>query len=637
VNIGSDAGNLRSYLDFDLEIGEGTGPKYPVSVRSPAGEAQEEMSFPFADRELGKKLEDLEVALIRSGGRRRRISPQEQTVRDFGKRMFEALLVGDVRTRYLMSLDEAAQQDKGLRLKLRVRSPQLALLPWEFLYDPDYGDYLCLSSDTPIVRYVDLRRPVRQLTVAPPLKILGMVASPRGLDPLDVEHEKELVDEAIEGLRADGLVELTWLGGQTWRHLQRAMRHGPWHIFHFVGHGDFDPEAEEGVIALKDEETGRAHLLESRDLARLLDGHRYLRLVLLNSCEGARGSEGDPFSGTAATLVRRGIPAVVAMQYEITDKAAIEFSRGFYEATADGWPVDAAVGAGRTAVSVSLRHTLEWGTPVLYMRSPDGRLFDIPAEARKPQDALEKTGDREREESEDREHEDSLRRYRERVVWAWADGELHERDAGRLKDFGSEVGLDVSTAARVEHEVMGETKEAILERQERFAKEKERKERYREAVEEAWTDQEVSSEEAERLGDRAGELGLSTDTAADIEREVMGEIKEELVRRDEPSNNQKAALLYKQGLLYLDDKVWTQALQAFDKMCQLQPDLAEAWNNKGRALNGLERDQEALEVYEKAISLKPDLAEAQNNRDMALRDLRKSGQSKGFLRRLIEG
>jgi hypothetical protein len=49
VNIGSDAGNLRSYLDFDLEIGEGTGPKYPVSVRSPAGEAQEEMSFPFAD------------------------------------------------------------------------------------------------------------------------------------------------------------------------------------------------------------------------------------------------------------------------------------------------------------------------------------------------------------------------------------------------------------------------------------------------------------------------------------------------------------------------------------------------------------------------------------------------------------
>src|SRR5215208_8885 len=167
---GSSSEYLRNYLDFDLEIGEGTGREYSVAVRSPAGEAQEEMSFPFDDRELRNKLRDLEVALVRSGGTRRRISPEEQTVRDFGKRMFEALLVGDVRTRYLMSLDEAAQQDKGLRLKLRIRSPQLAVLPWEFLYDPDYGDYLCLSSDTPIVRYVDLRRPVRRLTVAPPLK-----------------------------------------------------------------------------------------------------------------------------------------------------------------------------------------------------------------------------------------------------------------------------------------------------------------------------------------------------------------------------------------------------------------------------------------------------------------------------------
>jgi pyruvate/2-oxoglutarate dehydrogenase complex dihydrolipoamide acyltransferase (E2) component len=96
-----------------------------------------------------------------------------------------------------------------------------------------------------------------------------------------------------------------------------------------------------------------------------------------------RGYEGYygwwAFSGTAATLVRRGIPAVVAMQYQITDEAAIEFSRAFYEALADGWPVDAAVTDARVAVSMD--SMLEWGTPVLYMRSPDGRLFDISTEA----------------------------------------------------------------------------------------------------------------------------------------------------------------------------------------------------------------------------------------------------------------
>jgi hypothetical protein len=72
---------------------------------------------------------------------------------------------------------------------------------------------------------------------------------------------------------------------------------------------------------------------------------------------------------------------VVAMQYEITDKAAIEFSRDFYEAVADGLPVDAAVTEALAAVSVD--SMLEWGTPVLYMRSPDRRLFDVSGSIRR--------------------------------------------------------------------------------------------------------------------------------------------------------------------------------------------------------------------------------------------------------------
>jgi hypothetical protein len=446
------------YLDFDLEIREGEPRGYAVAVRSPAGEAQEEMSFPFDERQLRDKLKDLEIALLRSGGTRRRLSSEEQTVQDFGRRLFEALLVGDVRTRYLMSLDKAEQQDKGLRMKLRVQPPELAVLPWEFLYDPD-RDYLCFSPDTPIVRYVDLRQPVRRLTVEPPLRILGMVASPRGLDPLDVEHEKDLMNEAIEELRDDGLVELTWLEGQTWRDLRRAIRRdGPWHVFHFVGHGDFDVAREEGAIALTDGETGREHLLRSRDLARLLDGHRHLRLVFLNSCEGARGSEGDPFSGTAATLVHNRIPAVVAMQYEITDKAAIEFSRSFYEALADGWPVDAAVTDARVAVSMD--SMLEWGTPVLYMRSPDGRIFDLSTQAPRGHPTPE---------TEDRQEEDPMRRYREGVESAWTGGELDRRQAERLRDLAHELGLNRSAAADLEREVMDDTIDAILEPEEHNA------------------------------------------------------------------------------------------------------------------------------------------------------------------------
>jgi formylglycine-generating enzyme required for sulfatase activity len=212
------------------------------------------------------------------------------------------------------------------------------------------------------------------LTIAPPLNILGMIASPQNLTPLEVQHEKQRIEAALTEIQARGMVKLTWLEGQNWRDLQRAMRRGPWHVFHFVGHGGFDRQSDEGVIALTDEEE-QAHLLSATQLGRLLADHQSLRLVLLNACEGARGSKQDLFSSMAATLVRRGIPAVLAMQYEITDLAAIELARVFYEALADGMPVDAAVAEARTALSVAVANTVEWGTPVLYMRSPNGVLF----------------------------------------------------------------------------------------------------------------------------------------------------------------------------------------------------------------------------------------------------------------------
>ncbi len=364
------------YLDFELEIGSGNGREYQIAViHSAAGEARETMHFPFDELALENRLLALENALLRSGGRHRQIlSSEEQIVQNFGHALFDALFTGEVRSCYAVSRREAMQQGKGLRLKLRIQSPKLAALPWEFLYDPSQAEYVCLSSNTPIVRYLELPQPPQPLTVVTPLRILGMITSPKNLAVLDVEREKQRVEKATEDLRAHGLVQLIWLPGQTWQALQRAVRRGTWHIFHFIGHGGFDSSADEGLIALEDDE-GQAHLLSATHLGRLLTDHYPLRLVILNACEGARGSGHDVFSSTAAILVRRGIPAVLAMQYAITDQAAIELSRAFYEALADGMPVDAAVGEARKAISLGIGNTLEWGTPVLHMRSPNGVLF----------------------------------------------------------------------------------------------------------------------------------------------------------------------------------------------------------------------------------------------------------------------
>ena len=212
--------------------------------------------------------------------------------------------------------------------------------------------------------------------MTPPLRILGMMVSPSDLPPLDLENEKHRVEETTQPLQKNGLVNLTWLEGKTWRDLQKAMRGGPWHIFHFIGHGAFDRNAGEGLIMLEDED-GASHRLSATQLGRLLADHHSLRLALLNACEGAKSNERDIFSSTGAILVRRGLPAVLAMQYQITDRAAVEFSRSFYEALSEGMPVDAAVVEARKAISLAVNNTVEWGTPVLYMRAPDGKVFDI--------------------------------------------------------------------------------------------------------------------------------------------------------------------------------------------------------------------------------------------------------------------
>lgn len=368
------------YLDFDLEIDPGTGGVYAVTTRSLAGEGRGTIRFPFDEHSLRERRKDLQIALLQSLiSARQVLSPEQQVVQDFGKQLFEAVMIGDIRSRYDVCRQKAAseQTETGVRVRLNIRPPELVALPWEFLYDERQGEYICFSRYTTLIRYLGLTQPIPPLTVVPPLRILCMIATPADRVQLDTSREQERLTEALGDLEKQGLVELHWLAGQTWKDLQRELWHGPWHIFHFIGHGSFDSGLQEGILALADE-VGKTQIFSATQLSRLLADHRSLRLVLLNACEGARSDGKDVFSSTAATLARGGIPAVLAMQYAISDHAAIRLTQTFYEALAEGQAVDEAVAEARKAISFSASRTLEWGTPVLYLRSTDGTLFTLP-------------------------------------------------------------------------------------------------------------------------------------------------------------------------------------------------------------------------------------------------------------------
>jgi CHAT domain/WD domain, G-beta repeat len=360
--------------DFRVEIGMRGPDGYGVILRAPdGGEETVSMQLPVSDSELDALAARVPGTVITSSIMTRdAIFTAEQPVRQLGTLLFEALLGEGGRALLTASRNQAARQGKQLRVVLQVRPPELARLPWEFMFDSRAEEYICLAS--PLIRYPLVLKPVLPMRVTPPLRILGMVARPTDRGQLATADEVGRLDGALSDLVRAGLIELGWVDGQTWRDLRDAMWHGPWHIFHFIGHGAADPASREGALALASHDS-TSYNLGADELAMLLGDHFPLRLVVLNACDTDHGTTLSPFSSVARTLIRRGSPAVLAMQNEISNQAAVEFSRTFYAALAGLQSVDLAVMHARRAIRLALPGSLEWGTPVLYMHSADGALF----------------------------------------------------------------------------------------------------------------------------------------------------------------------------------------------------------------------------------------------------------------------
>jgi hypothetical protein len=287
---------------------------------------------------------------------------------ELGGALAACLLAGAIADGYDACRRAAVTAGRGLRLTLSLgASPALLSVPWELLYRAP--TFLANQRQTPVVRHLDVPGLPAPPVVDGTVRILGVVANPPDTPPLDVAAERRRVEQAVAAVVAAGRVTLDWLEPATPRRLREVLRDRSYHVLHYVGHGDFTP-AGEGVLYL---ETGadaaaQGHSeLDSAELASLLADQESLRLVVLNACDGARTSLTDPFAGVATTLVQLGVPAVVAMQFAISDAAAILFAEELYtNLIGRQSSVDAAVSEARKAIYIE-QGTVEWATPVLFM------------------------------------------------------------------------------------------------------------------------------------------------------------------------------------------------------------------------------------------------------------------------------
>ena len=371
--------------NFDLLI-ERDGDFWKARViGSPAGEASNQFELPF----LIEKWQKLFTNVARSNLRERVKTNEEaanatevtEQIKSFGSQLFKAVFSKEIEKVFRASIEAASREKFELRLRLRLDDSELNKLPWEYLYDPNDERFIVLSAYTPILRYLELPQPVKALETKPPLQILVVVSNPKDSADLNVEKEWEILQEAVQEIEKKGLLKLTKLESPTLIALQEELDLNKvgkeYHALHFIGHGGFDKDTGQGTLIFEDKNQ-KSHSVSSEQLGTILDDHDSLRLAFLNACEGAR-SEGDSFTGVAQTLVKRGISAVIAMQFKITDNSAITLAQRFYEGLAAGRDVDTALTIARKSIFVqgSLQENFEWGTPVLFMRSSEGHLFDI--------------------------------------------------------------------------------------------------------------------------------------------------------------------------------------------------------------------------------------------------------------------
>lgn len=329
------------YLDFEVAITHDLGADYWASISSPAGEAYvtirltlEHLPLPVSHH-LSSSPGDAGHPL------RPLVESSEPTP---GWRLYEALMVGQVRHLYEATEQQASVQDKGVRLRLRLLTPELEGLPWEYLAEAQRQE-LGLSRLTPVVRSALLSRDKAPASVLLPLRILGLLDLPTKQEE---EEEKARVEQVLDALAEQDLIHLRWLGTNRMLTAQHIPQQGPWHVAHLIS-----------TIA----GSYTAHI------GHLLAAHPALQVLMVCPSE--------PSHALAAELAFWGVPAVVSWPRAISAPATGAGLAVFYQGLVEGRAVEEALAEARQAIRLAMPNTAEWGLPALYLQTPAGSVFTV--------------------------------------------------------------------------------------------------------------------------------------------------------------------------------------------------------------------------------------------------------------------
>lgn len=296
-----------------------------------------------------------------------------------------AALFGDEQVR--AGFDQARKNAQALDAPLRVRlfigptAPELHGLRWETLQDAD-GASLLMSEHLFFSRYLssDDWQPLQQRARSD-LHALALIANPANLGeynlaPVDVASELERLTASLGDIPMHAL---TSPGQATLKALFDELDSGnrkdrPYDILYIVCHGSRDRRGEP-VLWMEDASGKTSQVAGQEFVTRLRELRQRPRLVVLASCQSAgASSDNGVLSALGPRLAETGIPAVIAMQGNISMQTVAEFMPVFFRELLHDGQIDRAMARARGAV----RQRADAWMPVLFMRLKSGQIWYVP-------------------------------------------------------------------------------------------------------------------------------------------------------------------------------------------------------------------------------------------------------------------
>ncbi|MGC1396518.1 MAG: CHAT domain-containing protein [Coleofasciculaceae cyanobacterium] len=289
-----------------------------------------------------------------------------------GQQLYNALFQGSLRDSWMMAQAIAQNQRSVLRLRLGLKGTTLPRLPWEVLHAGDRP--LATGTDVAFSRYQlgpDFRHPAYASSKPhQPLKILMVIAGPSDQESLELAAEASHLQEELKARSPNEppAIQLTILAQPGRERLTQALEQGQYQVFHYSGHSNLGDSG--GDVYLVSDRTGLTETLNGDDLAGLLVNNG-VQLAVFNSCRGAYiANQGDSNQdkNLAEALVKRGIPAVLAMAERIPDEVALTLTRLLYRNLNQGYPIDLSLSRARQGLIAAYgSNQLYWALPVLYL------------------------------------------------------------------------------------------------------------------------------------------------------------------------------------------------------------------------------------------------------------------------------